>query len=113
MSSMMPDQGVAQPHPLDQLAAIIGAGGGAGADPSVPPQQDSPDPNDLLQQILDIAAQYKQVEDDPQDLLTVEKVTTLVQQLIAANQKEADGMLQGKATPRAIRRASGGTGGTY
>lgn len=102
MSSMAYDQQQAG-DPSAQIAQMLGLGGGGQA-----PEEASADPNDLLQQILELAAQYKQVEEDPQDLLTVEKVTTLVQQLIAANQKEADGMMSGKVTPRAIRKATGG-----
>jgi hypothetical protein len=103
----LPDQGIApdQGAPPDQgvppeLAALLGGGG----DPAEAEPAPS-DPPDILRQMLELASDYRSVEEDDEDLLSIEKVTTLIQQLLAKQQKEADGMLQGKASPRAMRRA--------
>lgn len=65
------------------------------------------DPSDILRQILQLADAYRQAEQDDEDLLQVEKVTSLVQQLLAKQQSERDGLLQGKYTPSALRRIGG------
>jgi hypothetical protein len=46
--------------------------------------------------------------DSEQDRLMLEKVTTMLQQIKASEEKEQEGMLQGKASPRQMRRAYGG-----
>jgi hypothetical protein len=89
--------------PPDLLAALGGAGAAGG-----PPEQGPGDPVELLRQILDLADEYKSVERDEEDILVIEKVTSIVQGLLAKNQREDDGMMQGKLTPRALRRAAGG-----
>lgn len=76
-------------EPLDELAA---------ADRS---------PEELLREMLRLAGEYRTVERDDEDLLAIERVTTLVQQLLAAQQKERDGLLSGGLNPRAIRRLVG------
>lgn len=116
------------------LDSILG-GGGASADPSggsIPPDvmsaisaggqgdpgapgADQGDPNasaaDLLSQILDLGTQYLQVEPDEQDKATVQGCLATLQKIRAKDQSEADGALQGKTTPRLIRKAMAGQGG--
>jgi hypothetical protein len=77
-----------------------------GAPPASYPEE-SEDPTDLLRQILDLAAEYREVEPDEEDRLAIERVTTLVQQLIARNQKESDQALSGQLNPRTLRKAFG------
>lgn len=83
------------------LAAML-QGGGA---PAPPEQQSSGgSPSEVLRQILQLCDQYRQVEQDDIDLLEIEKISTQVQNLLANQQKEQDDLLQGKASPRALRR---------
>lgn len=62
----------------------------------------------ILEQILSLADRYRQQEQSQQNLLLVEKLRTIAQQILAAEEKEMDGMLQGKMTPSAVRRFAGG-----
>jgi hypothetical protein len=43
--------------------------------------------------------------DSEQNKLKLEKVTTLLQEIRAADEQEEEGMMQGKPSPRMIRRA--------
>jgi hypothetical protein len=72
------------------------------------PEEEAADPSDLLRQILDLAAQYRDVEPDEEDKLAIEQATTLIQKLLAKQQKDADGMMQGKLSPSGLRRTYGG-----
>jgi hypothetical protein len=76
--------------------------------PSAPQAQGGGDGVALLKQAIDTIRQYQGGEKDEEDLLTAEKITTLIQQLLAKQQKELDGLLQGKADPAALRGALGG-----
>jgi hypothetical protein len=77
--------------------------------PEPPPEQSSGNAAGvaLLQQILGDVQRYIDGEQDEEDKLTGEKVTSLLQQLLAKNQKETDGLLQGKMSPAAMRGAFG------
>lgn len=98
------------PSPLDEqqaapppdLAALLGGGGQAPED-SMPS-----DPADILREMLNLANQYREVETDEEDLHNIEKATTILQSILAAQQKESDGMMSGKVSPRGLRRAYGG-----
>ena len=79
-----------------ELAALLGGGQ---AEPEEP--EDGPS---ILRQILDLAARYAQVEDDDQDLLQIEKARTLIQQLLAAQQKEMDDALGLAQNNKVLRR---------
>lgn len=105
-------------HP-DALAAMLGnphqmsPPGPAGPPPGPQGQPDPHDPahaQELLKQMLDIADEYKMGEQDEQDVLAIEKVTTMIQDLLAKQQQEQDGLASGKSTPRALRRALAGSG---
>jgi hypothetical protein len=58
----------------------------------------------ILQGILDLAEQYRAQEDDQQNLLLVEQLRTLAQKILANEQKMGDDLMQGKASPQALRR---------
>lgn len=74
--------------------------------PGPAPEQAGGDagPADVLRQILQLCDRYRQVEQDDVDLLEIEKISTQVQALLAAQAREQDDLLQGKASPRALRR---------
>ena len=76
------------------------------AAPSAAPQ--GGDGVSLLKQAIDTIRQYQGGEKDEEDLLTAEKITTLIQQLLAKNQKELDGLMQGKMDPASLRGALSG-----
>jgi hypothetical protein len=71
------------------------------------PEPEPRDPAEIIDEMMDLLFEYRATESDAEDLLVIEKVGTILQQLRARNQKEADGMMQGKITPRALRRAYG------
>ena len=61
----------------------------------------------ILEEILNLADQYRQQEGSQQNLLLVEKLRTIAQQILANEEKELDGAMQGKLSPASIRRFSG------
>lgn len=65
-------------------------------------------PTEILKEMLDLAHVYRQVEPDEEDRLVMEEVTSIVQKLLANLQREQDGLMQGKVTPKSLRRAMGG-----
>lgn len=87
-----------------ELMAMLG-GGGADEQDMAP---DSSDPADLLRQMLELAADYGEVEPDEEDKLAIEQVRTLLQKLLARNQKESDQALSGQSNPRTLRKAYAG-----
>jgi hypothetical protein len=91
--------------PPELLAALSG-GGVPQAPPGAPQAQGSP--SDLIRQALDIVRQYAQSENDEQNVLAAEQVTTLLQKLLANEQKEQDDAMQGKASPKMLRSVYGG-----
>lgn len=95
--------------PPDILAGLAGGPPDQGQDPS----QGSGDPLDILSQMLDLADQYRSAEPDEEDRLEMEKARTLLQNLLAKDQKEQDGMMQGKVTPRGVRKSMGSQGSGY
>jgi hypothetical protein len=90
------------PPPQDQGAPPDDTGGG-GEDDSV----------SILQQMLELADHYRQVQPDEEDKASMEQARTLLQSLLAKDQKEKDGLLQGKASPGALRRVLGNGSGGY
>lgn len=67
-------------------------------------QQSGGGPAEIIRAMLQSADQYRQVETDDEDLLAMEKARTLLQQLLANQQKQQDELVQGKASPQALRR---------
>lgn len=66
------------------------------------------DASSILQQILALADRYRRQEQSQKNLLDVEKLRTIAQQILAAEEKERDDAMQGKLTPSAVRRFAGG-----
>lgn len=61
-----------------------------------------------IKEIISLVRSYAEQEDDEENVLTAEKITTMLQQILAAEQKDTEGMLQGKVSPKSLRRAYGG-----
>jgi hypothetical protein len=80
---------------------------GNGAPPEAPPPEQGGDVSAILNQILDLAGQYRDQEQDQGNLLLVEQLRTIAQKILANEQKMADDLMQGKASPQAIRRYAG------
>lgn len=94
MSSMMsPD-----------LSALLSGGG----QPPVPEQSEGSGPLDILRAALAKVREYIQQENDEANILEAEKVTTVLQKLLADEQKEKDDAMMGKASPRLLRNTYGG-----
>lgn len=99
--------------PPPDLAALLGAGGPPPG-PQPGPGSGGPDngtaPSDpvaVVQQMVDLSKQYLDVEKDQQDLLQMQKIGTLLQQLLAKDQQDADQVMSGATNPRALRKAFG------
>ena len=91
------------------IGALLGGLGGGppqgpGGGPSEPPQGGS-DPVAILTGILDQCNQYLQVEPDEEDKLTMQKITTLIQQLKAKDQQDQDAAMGG-SNARILRKAA-------
>lgn len=87
----------------DVLAALSGA-----AQPQNTAPADGGSSLDLIRQALDAVRGYAQQENDEQNVLAAEQITTLLQKLLANEQKEQDDAMAGKASPRLLRQAYGG-----
>lgn len=96
-------QGRAAPGPPPDLAAMLG--GGPQQAPPATGDQGQGDPVAIVSNMLDLASQYLQVEPDEEDKLLMQKVTTQLQQLLAKDQADADGAMQGNLNPRTLRKA--------
>jgi len=57
--------------------------------------------------MIDLSQQYLGTEQDQEDLLHMQKIATELQTLLAKDQKDAESMMQGKPTPRGMRKALG------
>lgn len=102
------------------MAALLGGQSGppggdpmAGA-PAGPPPQDPQggaggggDVSTMLKDMLDIASGYLDQEQDEQNKLTMQKVTTLLQQVLAAEEKELQDAMGGKMSPKLLSQAYG------
>jgi hypothetical protein len=99
-----PDQGGGGLPP--ELMALLGGGGQPPSEEESAPEL--PSGPDAIRQMIELAGSYQSSEQDEEDLLAIEKARTILQQLLAKQQKEQDGLLQGKATPGALRRATRG-----
>jgi len=100
--------------PPELMAAI--AGGGAPAPAPAPAAPAGPDPSDTpgsdnlqsLRDAIDAAQAYVDGEDDDVHKQTALTCIAKLQSILADEQKGADDLLQGKANPRALRRAASG-----
>lgn len=89
-----------------ELMALLGGGGGAPAPEA--PAPEGGDASELIRQALELVRQYAQQEESEQGTLDAEKITTLLQQILAMEEKELDDAMQGKASPKMLRNAYGG-----
>lgn len=111
--AMDPSQGPALPP--DIMAAMAGGGAPPAPAPAAPA---GPDPSDasgsqnlqFLQDAIDAAKQYADGEDDQIHVQTAMQCIAKLQSILAEEQKGADELLSGKATPRTLRRAASASG---
>lgn len=78
---------------------------GGGQPFSEEPPAEEASGSSLIKDIISQVRSYIEQEDDEENVLTAEKITTMLQQILASEQKEADGMMQGKVSPKALRKA--------
>lgn len=90
------------------LAALLG--GAPGSSPA--PDAGGSATAILKRLVQDIHAAIPQM-DDPQDAQELMKCLSAVQGIIANEQKEKDQAMQGKMSPRMMRKATPGTGVSY
>ena len=64
--------------------------------------------DEILTSALELFSQARQVADTENERLTIEKITTMIQQVLAQNEKEEQDALAGKLSPRIMSRAYGG-----
>lgn len=82
-----------------ELAALLG--GAASEEEPEEPQ----DPEEYLREALDLVRRYAQSEvTDDIDTERAEKITTLIQQILAEGQRGEQDLMAGKANPRALQR---------
>lgn len=72
------------------------------------PEQEEGDPLDQLREALDLIHAYLATENDEEDKLIGEQITTLMQRLLANNQKMMNDALGGKLSPKLMSQAYGG-----
>lgn len=102
--------------PPDMLA-MMGGGGGEGQE--VPEssatgdagQHGGSDP--YIRDAIDALTQAAQAEADEADIATIQTCIANLQKVLANNQADQDAMMQGKSSPKAIRKATAGQGGGY
>lgn len=100
------------PSPLD---ALLGGGGPPGGMPPGPPpepaaEEPAGDTMSVIRQMIDMAKQYLDVEDDDQEKAQMAGILKTLQDFLAREQKEHDDAMGGKMSPRLIRKsyAAGG-----
>lgn len=100
------------------IAALLGGGASSAPGAAAPPDPsqaapsgggDESKPIDLLKQMIELGKQYLDVEPDDEDKATMTDVLNRLQQYLAKDQQDQDKLLQGNASPRALRKASGGS----
>lgn len=104
------------------LAAHNGAGGAApptgtpgGQAPPAPDHPDSGggDPLDLLRNMIEDGKSFMDAAPHEQDKATVAQCISILQKLLAQDEAEMHGAMQGKVSPRQIARAAQSQGGGY
>lgn len=91
---------------------LLGGGGGAAAPASPPPSAEPSsegggDVTTMLQDMLALAGEYLSQEETETNKLTMQKVTTMIQQILAEEEKELQGALQGKMSPSLLQKSYG------
>ena len=99
---------------MSMMDLIGQMGGQQGTPQGLPPEgpppegpEESGSHADMIRDILNAAREAAQVADDEQEALTWEKITTMIQQILAQQEKQDQDMMQGKISPAALRRAIG------
>ena len=98
------------------LAQMQGGQGPAG--PAGPPapegdlggEEGGGSTTDILSQMIDLAKEYLDVETDQEDIHTMTGILQKLQQYLASEQKEQDDAMQGKASPKLMRKTYGAGG---
>jgi len=127
---------VSQMMPEDMMAALMGGGGGA------PPGGGGPMPEDMMAALgggaeaapvgpsvvegapgggedplivaIDAIQAAIDAESDQEDIQVMLQCQAKLQSILASNQKDADSAMQGKTTPKSVRKmAPAGGGGGY
>lgn len=109
-----------QGGPFDGITADPGAGAGGPAEPGLQEplaEEQSTDTDwgalpevEHFNKLLDGVRALASKIDSEQNKLKLEKVTTFLQEIRAADEAEEESALQGKASPRLMRRAYSGSG---
>jgi|SRR5215831_248867 len=94
--------------PPDLLAALAA---GPGPQDQGPAPGAGSDSASVLSDALDSLNQYMQIEPDESDKAVIATCIAQIQKIRAKDQSEQDGMLQGKTTPRGLRKAAAAGGG--
>lgn len=94
--------------PADIPPDILAALGGGGAPPEAPPSITDGQPGggeDSLVLALDALQDAIDAEADQEDVQIMLQCQAKLQQILAKNQAEADSMMQGKMSPKGLRKA--------
>lgn len=93
-----------------ELAAVLGGMGSVPAQATnAPPPEAAPRSGpDILRQMLSLAAEYADSEDDDDDLLQIEQARTLLQRILAKQQKQQEAALGTSPALKGLARASRG-----
>lgn len=94
---------------------MMGPGAPPAGPPAGPPPEAAPPPSAgdnvaSLQTALEDLMSYIDGEDDELHIQTALQCLAKLQSILADEQKQSDDMLQGKSSPRALRRATSGQG---
>ncbi len=106
--AIMEALGGAQGAPPGQEMGGMPPMGGAEPPMPEPAPEGGGDTVDLIRQALELVRQYAAEEESEQNTMDAEKITSLLQGILAAEEKELEQAMQGKASPRILRSAYGG-----
>lgn len=95
-----------------ELASLLGGAAPPPGDPGMMPPEQGPEGGestiDILNQMLDLAKLYMEVDEDEEDKMTMAKVLTMLQGYLAAEQRESQDAMQGKLSPKLLAQSYGG-----
>jgi hypothetical protein len=92
------------------LATLLGGAGGAPEGPPLPTEGEHGGGQDNLEQAIALLDQAIQEEADQEDQAVMRQCSAKLQQILAKNQKEADAMMGGSASPGGVRKAAAAQG---
>lgn len=87
-----------------EIAALVGGGGDQGAPADSGSGKDPQAAVQYVSDAIDTLKKYIDVEPDEEDIQVAMTCLQNLQKLKAKDQQEADGAMQGKATPRLMRK---------